>query len=312
MAQLKAQVDKLLTNVSQMYIPEGFISEDILPNLGVKQKTGKLAGYGNNHLRLVNTKMGGRGRAARFEPILRKADDLYSIESHGLEGVVTEDDYDNVEEPFEAENDETLGLSTTLWVGKENGVAAVLFDTAVITQNVTLSGTSQFNDYTNSKPLETFRDAQNAIFGATGVMPNRGIMGQNTFNTLKYHPAILRSLGFADNRAGTLKVAEVAHAMSVEILHIGSAAYNTAKLGQTDALAQIWGKSILMYYAPKKAAKYQQSLGYYLTLKKRGPRRVFKYNVNNPPGSKAIIVQDDYEYRLTNVKCAYLIKDAIA
>ena len=277
----------------------------------MKQKTGKIGKYGLNHLRIVNAKMGGRGRAARFEPIVRDSD-LYSIESHGLEGLVVEDDYANVEEPFDAEKDETLGLTTTLWTAKEYAIASVLFDTAVITQNITLvAATDKFSDYVNSKPLENFRDGQNVILDGCGKMPNRAIMSQKVFNTLKYHPAILRSLGFADNRAGTLKIAEVAHALGVDMLHIGDAAFNNAKLGQADSLEQIWGDSILMYYAPKTAAKYQQSLGYYMTMKSRGARRVYKFTVNNPPGSKGIIVQDDYQFALTNVKCAYLIKDVL-
>ena len=311
MSQMKAIVDKLLTNVSSMYVPEGYISEAILPNLSVKQKTGKIGKYGLNHLRIVNAKMGGRGRAARFEPIVRSSD-LYSIESHGLEGLVTEDDYDNVEEPFEAESDETKGLTSTLWTAKEFAIASVLLDPAVITQNVTLAAAAdKYDDYVNSKPLENFRDAQNVILAESGKMPNRAIISQEVFNALKYHPAILRSLGFADNRAGTLKIAEIAHAMGVETLHIGDAAYNSAKLGQEDQLTQIWGNSIIMYYAPKTAGKYQVSLGYYMTLKKRGARRVFKFTVNNPPKSKGIIVQDDYQFALTNVKCAFLIKDVL-
>ena len=311
MSQMKAIVDKLLTNVSQAYVPEGYISESILPNLQVKQKTGKIGKYGLNHSRIVNAKMGGRGRAARFELIVRDSD-LYSIESHGLEGLVVEDDYANVEEPFDAEKDETLGLTTTLWTAKEYAIASVLFDTSVITQNITLvAATDKFSDYVNSKPLENFRDGQNVILDGCGKMPNRAIMSQKVFNTLKYHPAILRSLGFADNRAGTLKIAEVAHALGVDMLHIGDAAFNNAKLGQADSLEQIWGDSILMYYAPKTAAKYQQSLGYYMTMKSRGARRVYKFTVNNPPGSKGIIVQDDYQFALTNVKCAYLIKDVL-
>lgn len=312
MSQMKAVVDKLLTNVSQMYLPEGYISESILPELAVKQKTGKLAGYGNNHIRIVNTLMGGRGRAARFEPIVRQANELYSIESHGLEGLVTEDDYDNNEEPFDAEKDETTGLTSALWTGKETGIASALTDTSVLTQNLTLvEATDKYSDYVNSKPLENFRDGQNIILDGCGFMPNRAIISQKVFNVLRYHPAILRTLGFADNRAGTLTVAEVAHAIGVEMLHVGNAAYNQAKLGQPDALSQIWGNDIVMYYAPKTAAKYQTSFGYYMKMQKRGSRRVFKYSVNNPPNSTGIIVQDDYEFRLTNVKAAYLLKSVI-
>ena len=124
------------------------------------------------------------------------------------------------------------------------------------------------------------------------------------FNVLKYHPAILRTLGYADNRAGQLSVSEIAKAMGVDILHIGDVSYNNAKLGQTDNLTQIWGNHIVFYHAPKTAQKYQLSFGYYMTLKGRGPRRVYKYLANNPPGAKNIIVQDDYVFAITNSDCA--------
>lgn len=310
-SQLRAIVDKLLTNVSQAYIPDGYISEAIFPNLTVKQKTGKIGKYGNDHLRIVNAKMGGSAKAPRYEPIVRDSE-LYSIESYGLEGLVTEDDYANVEEPFSAEEDETVGLSTTLWTIKERGIGQVLFDTSVISQNITLSAASdKYSDYTNSRPLENFRDAQNTILDSTGVMPNRAIMSQKVFNTLKYHPAILRTLGYADNRAGTLSQAEIANALGVETLHVGNVSFNDAVKGQADSLTQAWTDSILMYHAPRTAAKYQQSLGYYMTMQGRGSRRVYKYAVDNPPNAKGIIVQDDYEFRLTNVNCGYLIKDAL-
>lgn len=312
MSQMKAIVDKLLTNVSQMYVPEGYISESILPNLQVKQKTGKIGKYGLNHLRIINSKMGGRGQAQRFDPIIREAGDLYSIESYGLEGLVTQDDIANVEEPFDAEKDETMGLTSTLWTSKEFGVAKFLFDTTVITNNVTLATASdKFSDYAQSKPLELFKDAHNTILDAAGRSPNRAITSKKVFNALKYHPAILRTLGFADNRAGTLTEADLMKALDVETIHIADAAYNSSKMGQADQLSQIWGDSILFYYAPKTAAKYQQSLGYYMTMSGRGARKVYKFPVNNPPESKGIIVQDDYEFRLTNTKCGFLLKNVL-
>lgn len=308
---MKAIVDKLLTNVSNMYSPTGYISETALPTLSVKQKTGKIGKYGNNHIRLVNAKMGGRGKARRFEPIIRDSE-LYSIESHGLEGTVTEDDYSNVEEPFSAESDETNGLTSTLWTGKEHAFAAAITDPALITQNVDIvAPADKFTDYTNSKPLEVFRDAQDAVLDGCGVMPNRAIISQKMFNVLKYHPSILRTLGYSDNRAGTLQLSEIAHAMGVDILHVGDASYNASKLGEADALTQLWGNDIVYYHAPKTAAKYQTCFGYYMVLKGKGSRRVFKYNANNPPGSKNIIVQDDWAFAITNAKCAYLIQNAI-
>jgi hypothetical protein len=125
MSQMKAQVDKLLTNASKGYIPEGFIGDFIFPPIKVKQDSGKLGGYGKSHLRLVNTVYGGRGKAPRFESITRTSES-YQIENHGLEGMVTDEDYRNVEDPFDAEKDETLGLVTILKISREKSIADAL------------------------------------------------------------------------------------------------------------------------------------------------------------------------------------------
>lgn len=256
--------------------------------------------------------MSGRGKAPRFEPIIRDVDDTYSIETHGLEGMVTEDDYDNVEQPFDAEKDETMGLTSSIWLEKEYALASTVQNSAIITQGQTLAGTSQFSDYANSKPTEIFGDAQNTVLDGCGFSPNHAIMSLKVFNKLKYHPAILRALGFADARAGQLTKADIMKALDVEFLHIGSVSYEAAKLGQASDFKQLWGNHITMYYAPKTAGKYQKSLGYYMTLSGRPARRVYKYPIDNPPNSKGIIVQDSYSYEILDTKCAYLIKNAIA
>lgn len=311
MSQLKAIVDKLLTNVSSMYVPEGFVCEQILPLVKAKQKTGLLAKYGMNHLRIEHSLTGGRSEYKRVEPIVR-SNTGYKIESHGLEGLVTEDDYANVELPYKAEEDETLGLSTLIWVNKENALASTLTSTSVITQNTTLSGMSQFSDYNNSDPLGVFKTARLAVKAGCGMMPNAAVMDEVVANTLAYHPGILEALGYAQNRAGQLSEQELAKAMGVQKLLIAKASYNSAKEGQSDVLASIWGKHIVFMVAPDQARPYQTSLGYRVALEGREKQRVFKFAGENPPNSTKILVDDAYDFLISNVGAGYLIKDAIA
>jgi len=311
MAQLTAIVDKLLTNVSSAYIPDGYISEQILPAIKVKQKTGLLAKYGDQHLRIETTVMGGRGEARRVESITRSTS-TYSVKSHGLEGMVTQDDKDNVEKPYDAERDEVIGLTTMLWLDKEKALADSLTSTSVLTQNTTLSGTAQFSDYTNSDPISKFKDARGTVYSACGMAPDTALMSWEVFNTLAYHPGILDALGFTQNRAGQLSEPELAKAMGVQRLLIGTAQYNSAAEGQTDVRAAVWGKHIVFAVAPKSAGLYQTSLGYRMELSGRSPRQVFKFSINNPPNSTGIIVQDDYQQLISNAACGYLIEDAIA
>lgn len=311
MAQQKAIVDKLLTNVSSAYIPEGFISEAIFPTVESVQKTGKLAKYGTDHLRLEQTIIGGGGEYSRIKTQVR-SQDSYSIEGHGLEGLVTEDDYANVEAPYDAEADETLGITTTLMVGKEKGIADVLADTGVISQNTTLSGTDQWSDSANSDPLDDIKTARAAVKSGCGVEPDCVVMSWEVAEVLRYHPMIMDYLGFKYNRPGGLTNQELASVLKVKRVLIGSASYESAKKGQASSLSAIWGKHMLFGKLPEKAMKYQTSLGYCFKMKGRKPRRVFKWAVNNPPNSKAILVDDHYDFVITNANAGYLIKNAIA
>ena len=305
MAQMKAQVDKLLTNVSNGYFPKGYIADLVLPKISVKQKTGIIGAYGAEHLRIEDDVIGGRAEAKRVDGVVRKTEKLYLIKSHALEGVVTADDKSNVEDPFDAESDETTALTHLILTNKEKAMADNLFNPSVITQTSALAGANKWSAYTTSAPLTNFKDAQNNVLDGCGLMPNACLISQKVFNTLQYHPAILSTLGYAQNRAGQLTVAEVAKAMGVEELLIGSVAYNSSKKGQADSFGQLWGDAALFYVKPSGPAKMQVSLGYKMELT-GGARQVYKYALNNPPDSDAIIVKEDYSFEITNVKAAYL------
>jgi hypothetical protein len=310
-AQMKAQVDKLLTAASSKFVPTGFISEVLLPFIGVVQTTGKFGKHGLGHLRIVNTLAGGRGRFPSVD-VRTYSTVNYEIEAHGLEGMVSPQDYRNVEDPFDAEKDETDAISTMLFLGKEKSLADTLADTAVLTQNVTLSGTSQFSDYANSDPLSVAATARKAVRDGSGMAPNALWMDWAVYNVLRFHPAVLDYLGFKDSRPGGLTGEELAKAFDVKRVLIAESMYNSAKQGQADVLAPIWGKHMWFGVAPEKAAKDQVSLGYRLGYAGKSPRQVSKWDLNNPSGAKAILVEDHYDQLLSNAGAAYLVKNAIA
>ena len=311
MSQLSALVDKLLTNVSSGYFPEGHISEQIFPFVGVTQKTGKLGKYSNQHLRVESSYVGGRGAYRRVEPIVRSSA-TYEIDSHGLEGLVTPDDVRNVETPFQAEQDEVLGLATQLWVEKEVILSTALADTATITQNVTLSGTSQFNDYDNSDPLTRFSTARLAVKDGCGKFPDTAWMDSKVMNYLRFHPQMLDNLGYKFSRSGGLTDDELARALMVKRVLVADVSYNTAVEGQADTLASAWGKHMWFGVCPEQAAVRQMSAGYRLGYAGKQPRQVYKYAVNNPPESTAVLCSDEYDFLIANVGAIYLIKSCIA
>lgn len=311
MSQNTAIQDQLLTKASSMYVPTGYISEDLFPEIKVKETTGKLAKYGNSHIRIETSYIGGRGAYRRVEPITR-SNVGYEIEGHGLEGMVTKNDYRNVSLPYKAEEDETMGLVSTLWTEKEYILATTLANTATITQNTTLSGTSQLSDYTNSDPIAVFSAARAAVVDGCGFAPDTVWMDWKVKNILKFHPQLMDFLGFKFDRPGGLTDEELAKALDVKKVIIAEAAYNSAKEGQADVLARIWGKHLWFGVLPDTAQVRQVSAGYLIGYEGDTPRKVYKYNFNNPPEAKGILVEDEYDFLISNVGAIYLVKDAIA
>ena len=311
MAQLKAQVDKLLTNVAIMQKVKGAVAETLLPTIKSAQYSGLLGKYGNSHLRIENSVKGGRGKYRRVETITRSTQQ-FLIEGHGLEGFVSKEDYANVETPFDAERDEVIGLQSVLILEKEKLVADSLTNTGVITQNTTLTGSNQFSDYLNSDPIAVLKTARKAIRDGCGEIADTAVMDYDVYDTLRYHPAMLDSLGFKENRPGGLNYQELASALGVKRLLVSEAKYNSAKEGQTDSLASVWGKDIVLGVFPETLQVGIQTAAFFVAPSGTSPRKVYKQPNFNPPGSTAILCEDEYDILLSNAACAYVIKAAIA
>lgn len=311
MSQLRAIVDKLLTGVSSAYIPKGFICEQVLPTVQSKQYSGLLGKYGTSHLRIENTVKGGRGKYRQVETRVYSTTS-YLIEGHGLEGFVAKEDYANVEEPFDAERDEVVGLSTILWLEKEKALADTLLNPSVLTQTVALSDTGQFNDFANSSPIEVFATARQTILNATGMMPTLAVMDVQVWNVLRFHPQMLDALGYKWARPGGLSQEEMARAMGVDQVLFGSARYESAKEGQSSSFTSVWGKGIIFAVAPDKPEIMQKSLGYLVRPIGSQPRKVYKTANFNPPGSTKVLVEDEYDMLISDATCGYLIQTAIA
>lgn len=311
MSQLVSLQDKLLSNVATGLFPKSSICEQILPKLTSKETTGKIGRYGNQHLRIVQSVKGGKGKYRQVDSVTRSTTG-YDIEGHGLTDLVTKEDYRNVLAPFKAEEDVTLALSTILWVEKEKALADQLGNTSVLTQNTTLVGADQWNNHVSSAPLDDITLAHLAVYDGCGEEANTAIMSKEVWDYLSYHPQFLDALGFKQNRPGGLTEQELAKVLKVQKLLIGKMKYNSAKEGQSDVLSSVWGKNFVLAVCPETPAIGQISLGYHVMYEGEAPRKVYKQSLFNPPGATEILVEDSYDQLLVQVNAAYLVKNAVA
>lgn len=306
--QNKAQVNKLLTNVSVMTNPEGHIADEIFPVLNVKQYSGEIGKYGNSHFRIVDDLQTGKSEVRMVDSVTRSLQ-TYNIQSHALRGLVTKRDYANVEDPFDAEADEVFGITTAIKTIKEVGVASALFNTSLITQNVTPS--VKYDTFATSDPFVDIAAAHSTILRNGHAVCNAAIVPQIVIDFLQYHPEMLSRLGFSQNRAGLLSYDDIKQALKVKYLFVPSAVKNTSKEGVADSISQIWSDSILFYHRPDAPGKYQNSLGYQMRIAGQSQQQVYKEAKSNPPGSTEIIVESEYSFEIINPALAYLINDCL-
>lgn len=307
--QTKGYLDKALSGVSNGYFNKELIADLVLPKVMSKNYTGKIGGYNPNHLSRHDTLMKGEAQARRVNAVDYNFNALYEIGEYGLHDVVTKRDYADVEDPFDAESDTTEALTQLMQIDKEVSLASVLFNSSIITQTSS-PGTKW--DNSSSSILTDIVLAKSTIKSEVQAIANAAIIGYKLAESLRRSALLMDALGYKYNRVGQLTDDELAKALNVEQLFIGTASYNSANEGQAANIVDIWNEeSCLFYVKPQSAAKKQISLGYHIAPTGASGRQVFKSDINNPPESKMIVITEAYVQKIMDVNAGYLFTNCL-
>lgn len=306
LVQSDVVIDPALSNVSVKYTNETFIADRILPVLRVTKQTGKYYIYDKSNLRVDQTDRaaGSPSNEVGYSLSLSAA---FLCEDHALKGFVADEVQDQAEAALNPLVDETEIITEKLILDREIKAAALLLSTANITQNVTLAGTDQWSDYSNSDPIGDVRTARTTIHAATFKKPNKLIMGKQVFDVLVDHPQVLERVKYS--QLGIVTAELLARLFQVEEVIVGEAGKNTANEGQTDVLAYVWGKDVLLAYVAPRVALKQVTLGYTFTY---GTRTAKRWRDEDREGTYVRIGGDNYVQKLVAAACGYLIKAAVA
>ncbi len=298
-------VDPVLTNISVAYKNEDYISEKILPLVKVAKDSGFYFKYDKSKFRPVNDERALGTRAGRVGYGLVK--DTYGpIIEHALEQDVPDEIVEQADNPLEPKFDATENVTERILIAKERSLAVKMADTSVLTQNVTLSGTSQWSDYANSNPISDVKTAKQTIHASIFREPNTLVLGKPVFDKLIEHPDIIDRIKYSALGVATTDL--LARLFGVNNVLVAGAGYNTAKEGQTDAMAYIWGKHAWLLYIEPTPGIRKVSFGYTFYTKPRQVESWYEQWVK----ATIIRVSDSYEQKFVATEAAYLIKNAVA
>lgn len=304
-----AYVDRILTQVSVAYKNDSnaFVAEKVFPTVQVEKRTGKYFVYDKSNLRSVNSKRTGKAYAKEIEFGLTKSN-YGPLHEHSLRKFIENDEFSQADDPYNPRIDTTTVLTEALMIEKELALATTLLDTAIVTNNTTKSGTSQWSDYSNSDPFADITTAISTIKSASLLTPNTLVLSWPVWLKLRNHPDLIERVKYS--AFGMLTVEHLKELFpEISNVIIAGAMYNSANEGATDALSFVWGKSVwLMNVAPVPALR-TVSAGYHLQL--MAARTVENWRRGDNKG-EYVQVTDYYEGKLVAADGIYLIKNAVA
>ena len=150
----------------------------------------------------------------------------------------------------------TSMLTGLLMLDREVRVANRVFAAATYpaANRVTLSGTSQWSDFTNSNPL----DAMLVALDLPVMRPNVAVLGQTTWTKVRQHPRVVQAVYGTAQTGGAVTREQMAALLEVREVVVGAGFVNTARRGQAPNIQRVWGRHAAFLYVSEDAAAADQ------------------------------------------------------
>jgi len=197
-----------------------------------------------------------------------------------------------------------------LWLNQEKALADYMSDTANLTNNVTLAGTDQWSDYTNSTPLEDIDAGITDMMTTVGQRPNVAWMGFEVFRKLKSHPDVREQVKYTNGGqlSDSAFITFLKDFFQLKEVWVGTAIYDSADEGQTASLAQVWGKHFWLAVQTDRPTLMGSTLGYTFY----DVDRIVDTYREEPKVSDVMRVRYSYDQNVMDALLVYFIKNAVA
>lgn len=299
----------MLTNVAIAYKNDAYIAEEIFPSFPVAKQSGKHFVYDRGMFRTTDN-LRGQGSNSNEVTVSVTAGTAYYAEDHALKVFVSDEDVKNAITPTSPFVDATEYVTQLNMVAREVELAGMLANTAVMTANTTLSGTSQWSDYVNSDPIGVLRTGMQTVHAAIGTDPNVLILGKQVYDKLVDHPAFTERVKYS--QLGVMTPELLARIVGVEKVLVGGAHKTTSAEGQTETTGYIWGKHAILAYVNPKIAPKMITLGLTYTFETMKVERLRGSDEEDRKGTYVRVGDHYYDQKLVAAGAGYLIKNAVA
>ena len=306
---LQGHIDVALSNFAVKFRNPAYVSDQVFTRVPVQRQSDKYWRFGKEQLQALIDDLRAPGAAAQRVTQTLSAE-TYFAEDHALERLITDEERANFD-AGDVEQWVTETLADKLLLRKEKLFAAAVTDTAQVTQNVTLSGTAQWSDFTNSTPTENIQTGQETIAQNAGVRANTLILGFPVFSKLRNNPKVVERV--QNIRVGVVREEDLASIFDVQRVLVSQA----LEVDAAGNVGFVFGKHAVLAYVSPTPAFGEPSFGKtFVWAGAPGSTNGFIVELGRatPVSRKAdeLAVHFYYDQKITAVEAAYLIEDAVA
>lgn len=271
-------IDPVLTSIAQGWQNNDFVGSALFPQVTVGARAGKVIAFGKEDFMLYNTARAPGENTKRIG--VGYADSNFALVDYSLEGALPLE----ILQESAAQSKGFSIDSAAMTINKVRNIMALRLEKAqadlarnaanyAAGNKVTLSGTSQWSDFTGtSNPISVVETAKDAIRSATGKRPNTMVLGAAVMSKLRQHPVVVDRLKYTGRDVATAEI--LASLFGVQRVLVGESIYAS----DAGVFADVWGKDVVLAYTDTA------------TLADMGaPSYGYTYNLNGYP-----VVEEPY------------------
>ncbi len=237
-------IQPALTAISIAYRNVRMIADGVLPRTQIaKQEFLYIKQTLADSFTPVDVKVGRKSQPNRIDFSAAQVSD--ATEDFALDDAVPQADIDNAPPNYDPLGRAVEGITDLVILAREQRTANLVFTLAnyPAANRVTLSGTGQWSDFTNSNPIADIMTGLDTVV----KRPNVLVLGRATFSKLVQHPRIVKAVLGNAGDSGIARRQDLADLFELDDVLVGEGWVNTAKKGQAASLARVWGKHALLF-----------------------------------------------------------------
>jgi hypothetical protein len=246
MARAPFAIDPQLTSIAIAYKNEEYIADLIAPRRMVNAELFEVDYLNIDDMFELQDDMVGR-LSAPNQVTFSSTRQQFSTEDHGLDAPVPQKDMNNYQGVGASpEAIASEGVSELVMLNREVRVAKMVEDAANYKagMSATLSGTSQWSDYTNSNPMDAILTALDEPL----VRPTAAGTSRSAWRVIRQHPKVVeyvKGTGAGSDARGMISREQFREALELDAFYVGSTRAKNMPRNVSAAPVtppRIWGK----------------------------------------------------------------------